>query len=227
MPSECPPPHTVYIVDDDVALLGSLKRLFRSAGLTAVSFESASAFLDAAPNLVDGCLLDVLMPGMDGLELQERLNSTGFNMPVIVMTVKGEVETAVRAMKAGADDFVEKPFSDNLLLGAINAALTRTREPASGEGMEAAKRVARLSPRERQVLDGLVAGRLTKQIAHDLGISARTVEVHRARMLVRLRTRSLAEAIRLAVMAALAPADPKARAAHRRPRGDASRGFPK
>ena len=228
MPSERPPARTVYIVDDDVALLGALERIFRSAGLTAVSYKTAFAFLDAAPGLVDGCLLlDVLMPGMDGLELQERLNSLGFKLPVIVMTVQGEVETAVQAMKAGAVDFIEKPFSDDVLLGAINAALTRTRKPISGEGLEAAKRIARLSPRERQVLDGLVAGRLTKQIAYDLSISPRTVEVHRARMLARLGIRSLAEAIRLAVLAALAPADLEGRAANHRPRGGASRGLPK
>jgi two-component system response regulator FixJ len=209
MATERPPARTVYIVDDDASLNRSLKRLLRSAGFTAVSYETAFAFLDAVPDLVDGCiLLDVRMPGMDGLELQEQLNSLGFSMPVIVMTAKGDVKTAVRAMKAGADDFIEKPFSDDLILGAINAALTRARRPAlHREEMNAAERVAGLSPRERQVLDALVAGRATKQIAYELGISARTVEVHRARMLQRLGTRSLAAAVRLAVMAALAPAD--------------------
>src|SRR5258708_2321447 len=195
MPSERPPARTVYIVDDDVALLGSLERIFRSAGLTAVSYKTAFAFLDAATGLIDGCLLlDVLMPGMDGLELQERLNSLGFKLPIIVMTVQGEVETAVQAMKAGAVDFIEKPFSDDVLLGAINAALTRTRKPMSGEGLEAAKRIARLSPREREVLAGLGAGPLPKQIAYDVSISPQSVEMHGPRMLARLRIPSPAQA---------------------------------
>jgi two-component system, LuxR family, response regulator FixJ len=228
MPAEDPPERTVYIVDDDPAFLGAVARIFRAAGLTAVSYDTALAFLDVAPDLIEGCLLlDVLMPEMDGLELQERLNSLAFELPVIVMTAKGDVETAVRAMKAGAADFIEKPFDDDLLLEAVNAAFTRARQPTRGEAMRAAKRVARLSPRERQVLDGLAAGRLTKQIAYDLGISARTVEEHRARMLARLGTRSPAEAVRLAVMAELAPDHRESRAAGPRPFVGASRGRPK
>jgi two-component system, LuxR family, response regulator FixJ len=228
MPSESPPSRTVYVVDDDAAFLGSLQRILRAAGLTAVSYQTAAAFLHAAPDLIDGCvLLDVLMPEMDGLELQERLNSLGFNLPVIVMTAKGDVETAVQAMKAGADDFIEKPFDDNLLLDAINAALTRVRGPPLREQMEASGRVAKLSLRERQVLDGLAAGHPTKQIARDLGISARTVEAHRARMLVRLGIRSPAEAVRLAVMAQLAAADPAASATPHQPDGGVSRVLPK
>jgi two-component system response regulator FixJ len=165
---------------------------------------------------------------MGGLELQTQLKFLGFKLPIIVMTLKGDMETAIRAMKGGAVDFIEKPFNDEGLLGAIDAALAMAPGPTrEREGMEAAKRVARLSPRERQVLDGLVAGRLTKQIAYDLGISARTVEAHRARMLVRLGTRSPAEAVRLAVMAELAHAYLETRAAHRRPPGVVSRGLPK
>jgi two-component system response regulator FixJ len=229
MALERAPEHTVYIVDDDGAFRSALERLLRSAGLTAVSFESASAFLKAAPELIGGCvLLDVRMPGMGGLELQTQLKSVGFKLPTIVMTLKGDMETAVRAMKGGAVDFIEKPFNDEGLLGAIEAALAIAPGPTrEREGMEAAKRVARLSPRERQVLDGLVAGRLTKQIAYDLGISARTVEAHRARMLVRLGIHSPAEAVRLAVMAELAHAYLETRAAHRRPSGGVSRGVPK
>jgi two-component system, LuxR family, response regulator FixJ len=112
MQSKGSPVRIVYIVDDDAALLGSLERTFRAAGLTAVSYHTAFAFLDAAPDLSDGCLLlDIVMPEMDGLELQERLNSLGFNMPVIAMTAWGDVETAVQAMKSGAVDFIEKPFN--------------------------------------------------------------------------------------------------------------------
>ena len=209
MQSKGSPVRIVYIVDDDPALLGSLERTFRAAGLTALSYQTAFAFLDAAPDLSDGCLLlDIVMPEMDGLELQERLNSLGFNMPVIVMTAWGDVETAVQAMKNGAVDFIEKPFNDEALLDAINAALALDRGPVHDrESVVASKLMAKLSPRERQVLDGLVGGRSNKQIAYDLGISVRTVEVHRARMLARLGTHSLAEAIRLAVLAGLPPAE--------------------
>jgi two-component system response regulator FixJ len=148
------------------------------------------------------------MPEMGGLEIQARLNRLGCPLPVIVMTGGGEVEDAVRAMKAGAVDFIEKPFDDERLLGAIEKALTISERSARNrEAAEAAKRIGTLSRRERQVLDALSAGRPNKVIAYDLGISVRTVEVHRARMLERLGIRSLAEAIRLAVLATLAPAD--------------------
>ena len=215
------PERPIYIVDDDAAFRRAVERLLRSVGLTAVSLESGSAFLKVAPDLVDGCvILDVRMPGMGGLELQKKLKSLGFKLPIIVMTLKGDLETAVRAMKGGAVDFIEKPFNDERLLDAINAALALPRHPPhDGGSIEAAKRIARLSPRERQVLDGLVAGRITKQIAHDLGISARTVEEHRARMLARLGTRSPAEAVRLAVLAELASSDLKDHAAHRQLHG--------
>jgi two-component system response regulator FixJ len=228
MQSKGSPGRIVYIVDDDPALLGSLERAFRAAGLTAVSYQTAFAFLEAAPDLTDGCLLlDIVMPEMDGLELQERLNSLGFNMPVIVMTAWGDVETAVQAMKSGAVDFIEKPFNDEALLDAIHAALALDRGPTHDrESVVAAKLMAKLSPRERQVLDGLVAGRSTKQMAYDLGISARTVEVHRARMLARLGTHSLAEAIRQAVLAGLSPAGREASAADRQRRSGALRGLP-
>jgi two-component system response regulator FixJ len=218
----------VYIVDDDAAFRSSVERLLRSVGLTSVSFGSGRSFLEAARDIVDGCvLLDVRMPGMGGLELQEKLKALGFKLPIIVMTLKGDMETAVRAMKGGAVDFIEKPFNDEGLLGAIQAALALAPDPTHDrESKEAAKRLARLSPRERQVLDMLVAGRLTKQIAYDLGISARTVEVHRARMLARLGTRSPAEAIRLAVMAQLAPAYLQVPDDHR-PGAAVSRGLPK
>jgi two-component system response regulator FixJ len=143
---------------------------------------------------------------MDGLELQSRLLALGVLLPVIVMTGQGDVQSAVRAMKAGAIDFIEKPYDDEVLLNAIGAALGRAGAPdRDREMLEAARRIAALSPREREVLDALVAGRPNKVVAFDLGISVRTVEVHRARMMDRLGARQLAEAIRLAVMAKLAP----------------------
>src|SRR5258705_3226635 len=167
MDLERTPERTVYIVDDDGAFRSSVERLLRSAGLTAVSFESASAFLKVAPELIGGCvLLDVRMPGMGGLELQTQLKSLGFKLPIIVMTLKDDLGTAVRAMKGGAVDFIEKPFNDEGLLGAINAALAAASSPTrERESLDAAQRIAVLSPRERQVLDALVAGRTTKQIA--------------------------------------------------------------
>jgi two-component system, LuxR family, response regulator FixJ len=200
-----PDKRTVHVVDDDAAVRRSLERLLHSAGYTCVSYHSSAAFLDAAGELSGGCvLLDVRMPGMDGLELQDRLNQLGVTLPVIVMTGQGDIQTAVQAMKAGAVDFIEKPFDEDVLLGAIEVALARVDRPdRAREATEAAHRIAALSPRERQVLDALVAGRPNKQIAFDLGISVRTVEVHRARMMERLGTRQLAEAIRLAVMAQL------------------------
>jgi two-component system, LuxR family, response regulator FixJ len=200
---------TVHVVDDDAAVRRSLERLLDAAGFRAVSYDTPMAFLDSAPGLLSGCvLLDVRMPGMDGLALQARLAKLDNHLPVIVMTGQGDVQTAVRAMKAGAVDFIEKPYDDEVLVKAIELALSMPRQSdRTREAAEAAQRVAALSPRERQVLDALVAGRPNKVIAYDLGISARTVEVHRARMMERLGVRQFAEAIRLAVMARLMPSD--------------------
>ena len=203
MPTE----RIVHVVDDDADVRRSLERLLLSAGLTPVLYASGAAFLGQASELSRGCvLLDVRMPGMGELELQAQLGELGLRLPVIVMTAHGDVPTAVRAMKAGAVDFIEKPFDDERLLGAIEVALASA-GPARREDLavDAAQRLAALSPRERQVLDGLVAGDPNKVIASDLGISVRTVEVHRARMLERLGTRHVAEAIRLVVLATLPP----------------------
>ena len=196
----------VHVVDDDAAVRRSLERLLDSAGFTPVLYESAVSFLGAAQGVSAGCvLLDVRMPDMDGLELQTRLIRLGFALPIIVMTGHGDVQTAVRAMKAGAHDFIEKPFDDERLLAAIDQALALSgRGSRERETAEALDKIATLSPRERDVLDGLVAGKPNKVIAYGLGISVRTVEVHRARMLERLGTRSTAEAIRVAVMGTLA-----------------------
>ena len=196
---------TVHVVDDDAAVRRSLERLLDAAGFRAVSYETPMAFLASAPGLSSGCvLLDVRMPGMDGLTLQARLAKLDNHLPVVVMTGQGDVQTAVRAMKAGAVDFIEKPYDDGVLLKAIELALSLPRQSdRNREAAEAAQRVAALSPRERQVLDALVAGRPNKVIAYDLSISVRTVEVHRARMMERLGVRQLAEAIRIAVLARL------------------------
>jgi two-component system response regulator FixJ len=198
----------VHVVDDDPAVRRSLERLLDAAGFHVVAYQSPAAFLNAASGLSSGCvLLDIRMPGVDGLEVQARLNRLRVNLPVIVMTGHGDVPSAVRAMKAGAVDFLEKPFDDETLLNAIGGAFAKASRLIGGdrEAVRAAQRIATLSPREREVLDALLAGRQNKVIAFDLNISVRTVEVHRARMMERLGTKQFADAIRLAVMATLAP----------------------
>jgi two-component system response regulator FixJ len=202
MPTE----RTIHVVDDDAAVRRSLERLLGSMGFTTVSYATPGAFLLAAPHLLGGCvLLDVKMPGISGLEVQARLKAIGFVPPVIVITGQGDIRTAVHAMKAGAFDFLEKPYNNEVLLAAIEAALAAAPDDHTHQAVDSAQRIARLSPREREVLDALVAGASNKVIAFDLGLSVRTVEVHRARMMERLGTRQLAEAIRLAVLATLAP----------------------
>jgi len=197
----------VHVVDDDDAVRRALALLFRSAGIAAATHASGLAFLEALPSLPEGavgCVLtDVRMPGLDGLELLRRLKQRGFRRPVVVMTAHGDVSTAVRAMRAGALDFVEKPFDDEALLAAVEAALKPPRASGPAGAGDAAARIAALSPRERQVLDLLIAGKPNKLIARDLGLSPRTVEVHRRRMMARLGVGSLAEAVRLAVRAEL------------------------
>jgi two-component system response regulator FixJ len=194
---------TIYVVDDDTGVRRSLEQLLNAEGFAVTSFASAAAFLDVAPRLPPGCvLLDIRMPEMDGLELQVRLRDLDVALPVVIMTGHGDVPRAVRAMKAGAVDFLEKPYSDTDLLGAIEMALRRG-DPAEGDRdvIEAARLIASLSPREREVLDALASGRPNKLIAFDLGISVRTVEVHRSRMMRRLGVRQFAEAVRIAVLA--------------------------
>ncbi len=202
MPAE----RTIHVVDDDAAVRLSLERLLGSMQFATVSYTTPAAFLLEAPHILGGCvLLDVKMPGIGGLEVQARLKAIGFVPPVIVITGQGDIQTAVLAMKAGAFDFLEKPYEDAVLLAAIEAALGAAPDDHIHQAISAAHEIARLSPREREVLDALVAGASNKVIAFDLGLSVRTVEVHRARMMERLGTRQLAEAIRLAVLATLAP----------------------
>jgi two-component system, LuxR family, response regulator FixJ len=203
MPAE----RTIHVVDDDAAVRLSLERLLGSMGFATVSYTTAIAFLLEAQHLLGGCvLLDVKMPGISGLEVLARLRAIGFVPPIIVITGQGDIQTAVLAMKAGAFDFLEKPYEDEVLLAAIEAALATSPDDHIHQAVDSARRIARLSPREREVLDALVAGASNKVIAFDLGLSVRTVEVHRARMMNRLGTHQLAEAIRLAVLATLAPA---------------------
>ncbi len=196
----------VYIVDDDEPIRDSLSLQLSSAGFMVRSFGSAQGFLDAAPALAPGCLVsDVRMPDMDGLELLRRLTERAMPFTVVVMTGYADVPIAVRAMKAGAVDFVEKPFSEEAILGSIALAqdrLARGRE--EGEAAEAARaRLALLTERERQVLEGLAAGLPNKSVAYDLGISARTVEVHRARIMEKMQARNLSHLVRIALAAGI------------------------
>ncbi len=194
----------VHIVDDDEAVRRSLALLLRSFGLTAETYDSGEAVLARLDRLAPGCLVvDVRMHGMDGLELQHTLLDRGCTYPVLVVTGHADVGLAVKAMKAGALDFIEKPYADNELIDAVRGALARVAdERHSGMVIEAARaRIAMLTPRERDVLGRLVEGRPNKVIAHELGISPRTVEIHRANMMEKLACRSLAEAVRLAIAA--------------------------
>jgi two-component system response regulator FixJ len=192
----------VHVVEDDEAVRQSLAFLLGSAGLAVRLYDSAAAFLAGLSEVGPGCLItDIRMPGMSGLELLNALNARGCRLPAIVITGHGDVPLAVEAMKAGAVDFIEKPFDQETLLTAVHTALERGGLGASGEEPIVAARLASLSARERQVLEGLIAGHANKTIAHNLGISPRTVEVYRANLMTKMEARSLSELIRMAVLA--------------------------
>ena len=196
----------VFVVDDDADARDSLCALLESAGVTAEAHESARAFLNAYQPGRPGCLIaDIRMPDMDGLELQEELNRRNAGLPVIVVTGHADVPLAVRAMKAGAVDLIEKPYDDELLLASVRRALAQAqgaREQAAA--VEAAKtRIAALSTRERQVLELLVAGQPNKIIAFELDISPRTVEIHRAHVMEKMEARSLSDLVRAAIAAGI------------------------
>lgn len=195
----------VYVVDDDPAIRRSLERLLDAVGFRVTSYATPSAFLGVAEELAMGCvLLDLRMPEMDGFEVQARLRQVNPDLPVIVITAQGDVPTAVRAMKAGSVDFIEKPYSDEALVTAIESALKAGAAKGRQDDIAAAALlIDTLSPREREVLEALVAGQPNKVIAYGLGISVRTVEVHRSRMMDRLGVRQLGQAVRLSVLANL------------------------
>ena len=197
---------TVHIVDDDEAVRQSLAFLLGSAGLTVRLYNSATAFLASLSGVKGGCLItDLRMPGMTGLELLHALRAKACDLPAIVITGHGDVPLAVEAMKAGAIDFIEKPFDEEEILNAVHVALERGGEGDGGDGSAIAARLASLSERERQVLEGLIAGQPNKTIAYDLGISPRTVEVYRANLMTKMEARSLSELIRMAILAKVAP----------------------
>ena len=194
----------VHLVDDDEAIRRSIGFMLKTSGYHLRSYESGVELLKGAPNLEPGCiLLDIRMPGMDGLEVQAALKDKGVSLPVILMTGHGDVSLAVQAMKAGSVDFIEKPFEKAVLLSAIEHGVERLKRSAANQDRadEAAVRLQALTPREREVLDGLAKGLPNKTIAYDLGISPRTVEIHRANVMSKLGVRSLSEALRIAFAA--------------------------
>jgi two-component system response regulator FixJ len=200
----------IHLVDDDESVRRSAGFLLRTSGFVVRPHASGVAFLKEAKSAPTGCiLLDVRMPEMDGLEVQRELNTRGIAMPVIVLTGHGDVAIAVQAMKAGAVDFIEKPFDKATLMAAIDAAFARIENADAQVASEqaASVRIAALTPRERDVLQGLVRGHPNKTIAFDLGISPRTVEVHRANLMEKLGVRSLSEALRIAFAAGLEQRD--------------------
>lgn len=195
----------VYVIDDDDGLREALAFLFDVNGIEARFYASANAFLEALP-IAEGCILtDIRMPGLSGLELVRELKRRGSAMPVIVMTGHGDVPLAVEAMKAGVVDFIEKPFDDAHLIGSIRGAFAAQRAAEGPDTLRANAegRLAQLSPRERDVLNGVVDGKLNKQIASELEISPRTVEIYRANLMTKTGARNVAELMRIALAAGL------------------------
>jgi two-component system response regulator FixJ len=200
------PKGKVYVIDDDKAMRDSLDFLLESAGFDVTLFESAVSFLDALPGLGFGSVVsDVRMPGLDGLELLKRMKTSHSPFPILIMTGHGDIPLAVEAMKLGAVDFLEKPFEDDRLVAMIELALRQGEPAAKSElvAQEIASRIATLSPRERQVMDGLIAGLSNKLIARDYDISPRTIEVYRANVMTKMQANSLSELVRLAMRAGL------------------------
>jgi two-component system response regulator FixJ len=196
----------VYVIDDDEAMRDSLNFLLDSAGYGVTLFDSALKFLDALPGLAFGCVVsDVRMPGLDGIELLKRMKADHCTFPIVIMTGHGDVPLAVEAMKLGAVDFLEKPFEDERLIGMIETAIQQAEPAARSEALtqDIAARVASLSPRERQVMNGLIAGLSNKLIARDYDISPRTIEVYRANVMTKMQANSLSELVRLAMRAGL------------------------
>ena len=194
-------PYPIYVVDDDDAIRRSLSFMLKTSGYAVQLFAGGVEFLRDAGDLAPGCvLLDVRMPDIDGLEVQRELRARGIMLPVVIMTGHGDIDMAVSAMKTGASDFIEKPFEKAALLGCVEAArkLSFADRGASARAQDARARLNILTEREREVLDGLVEGLPNKTIAYDLGISPRTVEIHRANLMHKLEVKSLAEALRIA-----------------------------
>ncbi len=208
--ADSPDDRTIFIVDDDEAVRDSLALSLATAGFRCETFASGAELLGAVVGRIGCVLADVRMPGMDGLELQRQLNTRGIGLPVIFMTGFGEVALAVQAMKAGAVDFVEKPCTLERLKDSLSRALARseTSQRAAADAAQARERLSRLTPRERDVLRLLVIGKPNKIIAHELAISPRTVEIHRARVMDKVDVKSLSELVRLSLAAGEGEATP-------------------
>ena len=196
----------VHLVDDEEAIRRSAGFMLKTSGYRVQTFESGVELLKHARSLEPGCLLlDIRMPGMDGLEVQQSLREQGITLPVIIMTGHGDISVAVKAMKAGAVDFIEKPFEKSVLLAALEQGFSRLRNIGRSQEreQEAELRIASLTPREREVLEGLARGFPNKTIAYDLGLSPRTVEIHRANLMHKLGVHSLSDALRIAFAAGM------------------------
>ena len=207
------PVPTVFVVDDDPAVRKSLSRLLRSAGLEVATFGSALAFLECHDPRAPGCLvLDMAMPGLNGLELRATLAAKGSAIPIVSLTSHGDVSTSVRAMKSGALDYLTKPVNDEDLIEAVRAALNRDAAARQARALldDILQRLATLTPREHEVFVHVVSGQLNKQIAGDLGTAEKTIKVHRARVMEKMRVPSVADLVRLAERAGIAlPRRPK------------------
>jgi FixJ family two-component response regulator len=208
-PREAPPETaTVFVVDDEESVRKSLSRLIRSAGMTARTFPTAEAFLAESHTVPASCLvLDVRLPGLNGLQLQEALNRKGYPLAIIFITGRGDVPTSVRAMKAGAVDFLLKPFAGDELLDAIRRAVGRTRDAVAkqAEFAEIQRRYDSLTPREREVFSLVVTGLLNKQVAGELGAAEKTIKIHRGRVMMKMQTHSLADLVRMAGLLGFSP----------------------
>jgi two-component system response regulator FixJ len=194
----------VYVIDDDEAMRDSLNFLLDSSGFGVTLFDDAQAFLDVLPGLAFGCVVsDVRMPGIDGIELLKRMKAQQSPFPILIMTGHGDVPLAVEAMKLGAVDFLEKPFEDDRLTTMIETAIRQAEPAAKNEAIsqDIAARVASLSPRERQVMEGLIAGLSNKLIAREYDISPRTIEVYRANVMTKMQAGNLSELVRFAIRA--------------------------
>ena len=204
----------IYVIDDDDAVRQSLEFLLKTAGIEVRGFESGKAFLEILPRIQSGCIItDVRMPEVTGIDLLRRVKELKLDIPVIVITGHGDISLAVDAMKIGAVDFLEKPFDDDLLIAAVRSALSFDADAAKrkAETAEIHDKLAALSNRERQVLEGLVAGNPNKVIAFDLGISPRTVEIYRANVMTKMAANSLSDLVRMAMLAGILESSGKAR----------------
>jgi two-component system response regulator FixJ len=200
----------VHVIDDDEAMRQSLAFLLGAVGMEVQTYESAEAFLEIAPTVKAGCVItDVRMPGLSGVELLRQLRDRQVSIPVIMITGHGDVPLAVEAMKIGAMDFLEKPFDDEALLASVRSALDQLDrdQKRQAERGDIEGRLATLSNRERDVLQGLVAGHANKQIAYDLGISPRTIEIYRANLMTKMQAASLSDLVRMALIAGLLGTD--------------------